>query len=132
MVFNRTFEKIKKLKNIQEPGRNIIEPLKLEELSINAPSANLIVNTIPDKDFVARIISSLKSNKDYGEKTNILGYDIVYKPETNFIHGFMSYNRIQGIYLLLHQAAPCFHNWFGIKPTIDQNLFKVLTGNRRP
>ena len=126
MVLNRTFEKIKNLKNIQGSGRNIIEPLKLEELSIKAPPANLIVNTVPDKDFVARVISSLKSNKDYSDKINILGYDVVYKPETNFIHGFMPYNGIQGIYLLVHQASPCFHRWFGIKPNIDQDIFRFL------
>ena len=128
MVFNRTFEKIKNLKNIQGQNRNVVEPLKLEELPIKAPLANLVVNTVPDKKFIGQVVSYLRSNKDYRNKTNILGYDIVYKPETNFVRGFMSYNRIQGIYLLVHQAAPCFHRWFGVKPIIDQEIFKILTG----
>lgn len=132
MVFNRTFEKIKSLKNIQGDDRNIIEPLKLEKLPIKAPLASLIVNTVPDKDFIGRVISSLRSNEDYRNKSNILGYDIVYKPETNFVRCFMSYNGIRGIYLLVHQAAPCFHKWFGVKPKIDQDIFKTLTGSWRP
>lgn len=129
MVFNRTFEKIKNLKKTQKHSQSIIEPHKLKELSIKAPLANLIVNTVPDKDFIDQVTSSLKSNENYRNKTNILGYDIVYKPKTNFIHGFMSYNGIHGIYLLVHQAAPCFYRWFGIKPKIDQDIFKTLTGS---
>ena len=120
LVFNRTFEKIKNLKNVL--------PHKLEELPTIAPFADLIVNTVPAKDFIDRVLYSLRSNDMF----NILGYDIVYNNETNFLRRFMSNNSIRGICLLVHQAAPCFHRWFGVKPIIDKNIFKSLTGNRRP
>ena len=120
LVFNRTFEKIKNLKNVL--------PRKLEELSTIAPFADLIVNTVPAKDFIDRMLYSLRPNDMF----NTLGYDIVYNNETNFLHRFMSNNSIRGIYLLVHQAAPCFHRWFGVKPIIDKNIFKSLTGSRRP
>ena len=120
LVFNRTFEKIKNLKNVL--------PRKLEELPAIAPLADLIVNTVPAKDFIDRVLYSLRPNDMF----NILGYDIVYNNETNFLRRFMSNNSIRGIYLLVHQAAPCFHRWFGVKPIIDKNIFKSLTGSRRP
>ena len=51
----------------------------------------------------------------------------VYKPkDTNFLLHFKKEKRIYGILMLIYQAAPCFEDWFGIKPTIDKKLFSLL------
>ena len=34
--------------------------------------------------------------------------------------------RLYGISMLVYQAAPCFEEWFGVKPSIDQGLFDLL------
>ena len=60
---------------------------------------------------------------------NCVGFDIVYRPweGTGFLKHFKKENRIEGIYMLVHQAAPCFKEWFGVKPkTDDTELFKTL------
>jgi len=28
--------------------------------------------------------------------------------------------------MLINQAAPCFEEWFGIKPIIDEGLYNLL------
>jgi len=34
--------------------------------------------------------------------------------------------QIQGIQMLVYQAAPCFNRWFGIKPDVDARIFEHL------
>ncbi len=135
MVINRTYEKIKNLKNYCKPNnQKIVFPTTLEKLPTEAPHTNLIINTVPDKDFINKVLKSLYPKKEHhnkGIEPNIVGYDIVYKPETSFLSGFLSYNTIKGIYLLVHQAAPCFYRWFGVKPKIDQDIFKILSQKKR-
>ena len=44
-------------------------------------------------------------------------------------NSFFSSNRMQGLSMLIHQAAPCFEEWFGIEPEIDSGLFSYLYKN---
>jgi shikimate dehydrogenase len=117
-VFNRSFNKIKNINNIT--------PHKLEELKDYFGEADLIVNTVP-KNFEKElrlglprytIVDSLNATGH--------GFDAVYNYNTLFL-GHISYpKRIYGIHMLIHQAAPCFHKWFGIKPEVDIPLVLLL------
>lgn len=56
-------------------------------------------------------------------------YDIVYAPlETNLLKGARRRGNecIDGLGMLLHQAAPGFEAWFGIKPSVDAGLRKHI------
>ena len=101
-----------------------IYPLKFEELYKHTSTANLIINTIP---------KNILQNKDIEMnkivKNNIVGFDVVYQPKegTGFLNNFSSSNKIQGIEMLVYQAAPCFKTWFGVLPIDnDNNLFSIL------
>ena len=60
------------------------------------------------------------------DKKRNYGYDLVYNIETGFLNLFDPPNRISGIYMLIHQAAPCFQAWFDIKPEIDNELISIV------
>ena len=115
-VFNRTFNKIKKLKNIK--------PHKLEKISDYFYTADIIVNTIP-KNFISKL---LKAKQKSNNKTNKTGYgfDLVYNSPTLFLDSISKTKRIYGVEMLAHQAAPCFYKWFGKKPKVDKKLIKKL------
>ena len=118
IVFNRTFDKLKNLKEIFD---NEIESYNIEDLPKHINSAQLIVNTTP-----TNMLGNLtKLDID----PNCVGFDIVYRPweGTGFLKHFKKDNRIKGIHMLVHQAAPCFKEWFGIEPeTDDAGLFRAL------
>jgi len=116
-IFNRTEEKIYHLKN--EKG---MSPTSLEHLKDCLPEADLVVNTTP--------VNSLKSLLIQKKINKTLAFDIVYSPqETDFLSNFARENRIYGISMLVYQAAPCFEEWFGVRPTIDQGLFNLLSSH---
>ena len=120
VLWNRSFEKIKNLTKI---GALRIIPIKLKKNNfIIDLSANLVINTIPTKDYYTRIEQDVSNIY----KKRICGYDLVYNTQTNFLDLFTSSDRINGINLLIHQAAPCFEAWFNIKPKIDKGLFDLL------
>ena len=115
-VFNRSFDKIKNLKNII--------PHKLDELNKHYSSADIIINTIP-KNLVNKLVNK-KLLENYNKKETGYGFDIVYNQPTLFLENFKPSRRIYGVEMLAHQAAPCFFNWFGILPEIDDNLINIL------
>ena len=117
LLWNRSFNKIKNVKNFKTLK---IIPRKLEKNNffIN-PLSNLVINTIPTNKFY------INSNINIVSK-NTYGYDLVYNTTTNFLDLFSKANRIKGIILLLHQAIPCFENWFNVKPKIDKKLIDIL------
>ena len=124
-VFNRSFEKIKNESTKMLSYK--FQPHKLKDLekqiNINEPKGQklLVVNTIP-----LNIFNNFNNNKNLIRGT--IGFDIVYKPRggTGFLNNFEPLNRIEGINMLVYQAAPCFKLWFGVKPKIDQHLFSFL------
>ena len=63
---------------------------------------------------------------------NSLAFDIVYRPqETDFLSYFVKEKRIYGISMLVNQALPCFEEWFGVKPIVDQELLNLLSAHTR-
>jgi shikimate dehydrogenase len=113
-VFNRTEAKINHLK--KEKGTT---PLSLKDLEKHLFEADLIVNTTPT--------NVLKSPLIQKKIKNLLVFDIVYRPqETDFLSHFIKEKRLYGISMLVYQAAPCFEEWFGVRPIIDQELLNLL------
>ena len=113
MIFNRTYEKIKNLKNIDN-----LYPIQNEELLKRITNVDLAVNTTPT--------NPLKNNV-FSKTIQSASYDVVYKPkETDFLSYFSKNKRVYGISLLLHQAVPCFERWFGFAPEIDSELIRLL------
>lgn len=115
-IFNRSSEKtehLKKEKNIKIINKeNLLKELK---------ETDIVINTTP-----TNVLEGLEVNK---KELNIFACDIVYRPkETNFLSMFKEEKRIYGIYMLVYQAAPCFEEWFGVKPEADQGLFDLLEG----
>ena len=126
MVFNRTFDKIKNLKHDFYDnkmnkffGLNI-EPHKIEDLPKHVNRVELIVSTTP--------INLLDNSMKWDISPDCVGFDVVYKPRegTGFLKHFEPHNRIEGVQMLVYQAAPCFKLWFGKKPKIDEGLFDTL------
>ena len=93
--------------------------INYEEIQENIKNTDIIINTTP-----TNILQNKPENSQY---KNILACDIVYKPkDTNFLLCFKKENRIYGISMLIYQAAPCFEEWFGVRPIIDKGLFELL------
>jgi shikimate dehydrogenase len=132
IVFNRTFNKIK---NIVRPPRttergghtNYCEIIAEKIANLNeytdhnkAKSTKLIVSTTPT--------NILDNRTDWNVGKNVTGFDIVYRPRegTGFLKNFNPNNKIEGIQMLVYQAAPCFKLWFGTEPEADEELFEIL------
>ena len=82
-------------------------------------NVSLIINTTPINPLNKQQI--LKVNK------NAVISDIVYKPKnTAFLNNFKKNKKIYGISMLVEQAIPCFYNWFGFNPKVDQKLIQKL------
>lgn len=114
-IFNRSFEKTKKLND----SSSNIKTYRLGEVNKHISSADLIINAIPNNVISPNIAKNSR-------KTTIV-YDVVYRPKhTKFLSLFEKQNKVYGISMLVHQAAPCFHSWFGIMPKVDKELLKKL------
>jgi len=85
---------------------------------------DLIINTTPINPL------NKKQIKLINNKTLIS--DIVYKPkETPFLKKFKENKKIYGITMLVEQAIPCFHQWFGFSPKVDKALLKKLNAKTK-
>jgi len=114
-IFNRNFDKIKKIGN-----KTSLLSFHLRDLPKHTLTADLIINTVPAEVF---------PNYQLKTKKEVVGFDIVYKPGTKFLQGMNNIaptQRIYGTTMLVHQAAPCFHKWFDVKPEIDKEIFIIL------
>jgi shikimate dehydrogenase len=81
--------------------------------------SDLIINTTPVNPINKKQINLIK-------KTTIIS-DIVYQPmETPFLKKFNYNKKIYGISMLIEQALPCFKQWFGFIPVVDEVLIKKL------
>lgn len=152
-VFNRSFEKIRKASKVFN-----FFPMKLEDLkrvfncqpidivlpskldpdlgpSTKKPSAkfispDLVINTTPIN--VLEDMEIRRDRRDISPRTaDWVGCDIVYRPRrgTGFLDYFDRHKSIEGIDMLVHQAAPCFKLWFNVDPGIDgidKGLFGLL------
>ena len=81
--------------------------------------SDLIINTTPTNPLNKKQIHLI------GKTTTIS--DIVYQPkETFFLKKFKFNKKIYGISMLIEQALPCFKQWFGFVPDVDEVLIKKL------
>ena len=118
-VFNRDFSKIKNLKNISAH--------KLDEIENYFEEADLVINTVPINYNKDPTINITKTN--FIEDRDIHtphGFDACYNKNTFFLDHFNKKKRFYGLHMLIHQAAPCFHKWYGVMPEVDTKLVTLL------
>jgi shikimate dehydrogenase len=118
-IVNRTRSKAEELASLFD-GRNGTRveagyPTGKINLTINATSVGMAApkekSADPDTFYVI-------------PKTDV-AIDIVYRPlETEFLAGYRTGGSkiIDGLGMLLHQAVPAFHAWFGIEPKVTPAL----------
>ena len=134
-VFNRSFKKKPQLAklHLNYPTSSIVTPLDLHQLIYHSrfpQKSDLIVNTTPVTNMFAQYQkpSNYKSDAQIWtlvDKNTTITADINYKLKKNDTNPF--FYQIQGIDMLIAQAAPCFESWFGLLPDInDQNLRNLL------
>jgi shikimate dehydrogenase len=111
-VFNRSKKKI----NINGTNKYTKDYSQINSYLIKS---DLIINTTPTNPLNKKQTSLIK-------KTTIIS-DIVYQPkETFFLKEFKFNKKIYGISMLIEQALPCFKQWFGFVPVVDEALIKKL------
>ena len=111
-IFNRSKKKI----NIDRINKYTKDYSLINSYLIKS---DLIINTTPTNPLSKKQINLIK-------KTTIIS-DIVYQPkETLFLKEFKFNKKIYGISMLIGQALPCFKQWFGFIPVVDEELIKKL------
>ena len=116
-VSNRTKEKSQNLKKIFKN----IEIVEWGEV----PNFDMIINAtslgLKEEDKINLNFSSISKNKFF--------YDVIYNPqETNFLKtGKKLGNKIlNGKLMFIYQALSAFNIWHGIKPSVNENVIKLL------
>ncbi len=125
-IVNRSLERMEHLvQEISGWGFRKIQPRRLEPGHTSFDEANLLVNTTslgmvgqPPLDVSLERLSA-----------EAIVYDIVYAPlETNLLRE--ARNRglriVGGLGMLLHQAAPAFERWFGMRPEVTPDLRRLV------
>ena len=113
-LHNRTYKKIKHLESNRK-----IRIINANEVLKKIDKTNIIINTTP-VDIIGPAVKKIITN-------NVMAFDAVYKPkDTGFLSHFKKNNSVYGILMLVYQAAPCFEEWFGIKPAVDKKLLEML------
>ena len=117
MTFEET-EDVQGCEVFAERIENLIKYTDYE--NFGESQTRLVVNTTPT--------NPLNNHTNWNIDETTMGFDIVYRPRkgTGFLEQFNSRCRIEGIQMLVYQAAPCFKLWFGIEPEVDEGLFKAL------
>ena len=124
-VFNRSLERAQiladhfgpKVKAFAWSERN--ERSRHSSMIVNATTLGMKGHADPDIDFSQH-------------KTDCVAADIVYVPlETAFLklareHGLTT---VDGLGMLLHQAAPGFEKWFGVRPEVTDELRQILVAD---
>ena len=124
-IVNRTVSRAKALSRefgprvSAYPWSRIPEVLKETELLVNATSLGMVGRPPLDIDLEPLSRSAVVS-------------DIVYVPIlTNFLQAALSRGNVavDGLGMLLHQAVPGFRKWFGITPTVTDELRALVIGD---
>ena len=86
---------------------------------------------LPQQSHPKKIVESLVTDKTKKEikKNNCYGFDLVYNYPTLFLNFFNETQRVYGVEMLAHQAAPCFYKWFGFTPLVDKELVRKILKN---
>lgn len=126
-ITNRSIDKCIEIKNIceQEFDYTNIKIIEWQARNSVVAEHNLIVNTtslgMKGKDILEIDLSPLEKNS--------LVTDIVYNPlETEILKQAKQFGAktIDGLGMLMHQAAPAFENWYGEKPEVTAELKEIL------
>jgi shikimate dehydrogenase len=119
MIANRTAAKAEELAK-HFAGRDV-SPVDMASLEKNLGSAHLVVNTtslgMTGQPELALDLAPLAKDAVVA--------DIVYRPlETPLLAAARrrGLKTIDGLGMLLHQAVPAFHAWFGLEPTVTPAL----------
>ena len=117
IVSNRTRKKAEELKNLFK-DLNTVEWGEIPnfDMIINATSLGLKKEDKIDLDF-----SSIGQNKFF--------YDVIYNPkETNFlkIGKNLGNKTLNGKLMFIYQAFVAFKTWHGLKPEINEDVFRLL------
>lgn len=104
-LFNRSYKKIKNI-FVNTPNELCIETHKLQDLEKHTHNVDLFINATPT--------NVLNNTIQWNINPNTIGFDAAYRPRegTGFLNHFKSQKRIEGIYMLAHQAVPCWNAWF--------------------
>ena len=79
------------------------------------------IQSLIDEGYEVSVNFVGEQNKSYSDCKR------AFKEYLRVIKHFKKDKRIEGIQMLVHQAAPCFKEWFGVEPqTNDLDLFKLL------
>lgn len=121
-LLNRTLEKAEALRDLSPA---IIEPIGWEARADALSGAGLLVNTTP-----LGMIGQPRLEIDLTcLPREALVYDIVYRPlETELLAAARARgNRVvDGLGMLLFQASPGFHLWFGREPEVTEELRRIV------
>ncbi|MET0547579.1 MAG: shikimate dehydrogenase [Caulobacterales bacterium] len=122
-IANRTETRIKGLTGCAEKARII--PYAWENRDAAAAGASLIVNaTSLGLNDVDRFDAPIET-----AAANAIAFDLVYKPlETQFLKtaAAKGARAVDGLGMLIYQAAAAFELWFGIKPNIENGRAAAL------
>ena len=118
IVLNRTAERARELAN--HFGQSV-KGDGLADLGPVLPEADLVINATS-----SGMAGEGAINTDWSRaKADAIVTDLVYVPlQTSFLadaasHGFRT---VDGLGMLLHQAAPGFERWFGTRPVVSDEL----------
>ncbi|MCH9844638.1 MAG: shikimate dehydrogenase [Alphaproteobacteria bacterium] len=125
IIYNRTLTRAEQLRDefsAYYPDSKIevsktLQHIENIDLIINSSICGMNGENDIDIDFTA-----------YGHP--IIAYDLVYKPlQTKFLADAKQANHhaMNGLDMLLYQAAHAFHIWFGVMPEIDDELRNIIS-----
>jgi len=117
-IANRTVQKAEQIAGLQP---DIIKPLGWDELASKVGLVDLIINTT-SLGMTGRqpLLFPVEQTRQ-----DCIVSDIVYAPlETELLARARTLGRpvLDGLGMLLHQAVPGFHLWFGIRPLVTGDL----------
>jgi shikimate dehydrogenase len=125
VVLNRTLSRAEAL------ARDFGDPVRaggLDELPHALPKADLIVNATS-----ASLSSGEGVTVDWSAApADAIATDLVYVPlMTPFLVGAAErgLHTVDGLGMLLHQAAPGFERWYGVRPEVDEELRSHVVAN---
>lgn len=121
---NRTRERAENLKDIFGPNVKIID---WRDAANAIDDVGLLVNTT-SLGMLGK--PELRVPLD-GLKSDTVVTDLVYAPlQTGLltVAADMGCRTVDGLGMLIHQAAPGFQHWFGVRPTVDSTTRSVLIG----
>ena len=128
IVLNRTVARAEALASHFGPP---VIAAPLTDAARFVPDANLFVNTTSaGMDGAPPLTIDWRGARvDQEKRQGAIATDIVYTPvQTSFLraaadHGLKT---VDGLGMLMHQAAPGFERWFGVRPAVDQALRQLV------